>query len=92
MEIKIHFGKPKTWFYSDREGFKCLESKRHEVSCAFLDMYRKWDFPRLTAQLMAIGDLRDRREAIGLSHTKAGQHSRLHKLPRDVLTLIMRLM
>ena len=92
MEIKIHLGEPRTWYYKDNEGFKDLESKRHEVSRTFLDMYRKWDLPRWGAKLMAFGALRDRLEAIGLSHTKAGQHSRLHELPKNVLALIMRLM
>ena len=36
--------------------------------------------------------VRDRREAIGVSHTKAVQHSRLHELPKDVLALTMLLM
>ena len=44
MEIQLHFGEPKTWYYKDHEGFRCPEFKRREVSRMFLDMYRKWDF------------------------------------------------
>ena len=92
MEIKLHFGEPQTLYYKDNEGFKNMTSKRHEVSRAFLDIYRKWYLPIWGAKLMASGALRDRREAIGLSHTKAGRHSHLHGLPKNVLALIMRLM
>ena len=93
MEFEIHFDvQPKRRYYKDMEGFEDMKSKRQEVSRAFLDMYRKWYLPLWGAKLMASGALRDRREMIALSHTKAGRHSPLHELPKDVLTHIMRLM
>ena len=85
MKIRIHFGETPKWSY---EGMECLESKRREVSRMFLDKYRRWNLDKL----FAFGVLRDRRQAIGLSRTKAGRDSPMHELPKDVLELIMRLM
>ena len=85
LEIKIHFGETKTWSYEDDEVFECPEFKRREVSRMFLNEYRKWNLDKL----FAFGDLRDRRETIGLSHTKAGKLSHLHGLPKEVRCLLL---